>query len=43
MSLLLALCMALTLLSVRALAAPGDEDKPDTPRRPHRALPHPGG
>ncbi len=34
MSLLLALCMALTLLSVRALAAPGDEDKPDTPADP---------
>ena len=27
--LLLALCMALTLLSVQALAAPGDEAEPD--------------
>ena len=32
--LLLALCMALTLLSVQALAAPGDEAEPDTPADP---------
>ena len=38
-SLLLALCMALTLLSVRALAASGDETGPDIPADPIEIAP----